>query len=191
MANSKNSKTNKKSATNKVVAAKNESVVVENAAKSEETKRFARPKADPNEIITVYNGFQGRLVYVSSRTKETFRWNEFGDTQGIELRELVNAKSSAKKFFINNWFMFDEEFSWVLEYLNVANYYKNALTLDNFDDLFTERPDKIEKIISKLSEGQKKSVMYRAQRLYADGEIDSNRVVAALEKALGIELSER
>lgn len=184
-------KTTKKSSTKKVVATEKESDVVEAVAKSEPPKKVSRPKVDPNEIITVYNGFQGRLVYVSSRTKETFRWNEFGDTQGIELRELVNARSSAKKFFINNWFMFDEEFSWVLEYLNVANYYKNALTLDNFDDLFTKSPAEIESTIAKLSEGQKKSVMYRAQRLYAEGEIDSHKAVAALERALGIELSER
>lgn len=30
---------------------------------------------DPNQIVTVYNGFQGRLIYVSPRTKETFRWD--------------------------------------------------------------------------------------------------------------------
>jgi hypothetical protein len=184
-------KTTKKNTTKKAVTTENEPKVVEAVTKSESTKKAPRPKADLNEIITVYNGFQGRLVYISSRTKETFRWNEFGDTQGIELRELVNAKSSAKKFFTNNWFMFDEEFSWVLEYLNVANYYKNALTLDNFDDLFTKSPNEIEDIIAKLSEGQKKSVMYRAQRLYAEGEIDSHKAVAALERALGIELSER
>lgn len=186
-----NTKTTKKASTAKKVADKTDAVnkAVEEAAAPPAKK--TRMQADPNEIITVYNGFQGRLVYVSARTKETFRWNEFGDTQGIELRELVNAKSSAKKFFINNWFMFDEEYSWVLEYLNVANYYKNALTLDNFDDLFTKKPEEIEEIISKLSEGQKKSVMYRAQRLYAEGEIDSHKAVAALERALGIQLSER
>lgn len=177
-----NTKTTKRVSTNKKVA-------------DEETEathaKMERPQVDPNEIITVYNGFQGRLVYVSSRTKETFRWNEFGDTQGIEMRELINAKSSAKKFFINNWFMFDDESAWVLEYLNVANYYRNALTLDNFDELFTKSPTEIEDTIAKLSEGQKKSVMYRAQRLYADGEIDSNKAISALERALGMNLSEK
>ena len=186
-----NTKTTKKASNKKKVAVETPIVkeVVEETI-SASVKR-TRPQVDLNEIITVYNGFQGRLVYVSSRTKETFRWNEFGDTQGIELRELVNAKSSAKKFFVNNWFMFDDESSWVLEYLNVANYYKNALTLDNFDDIFTKNPEEIEETISKLSEGQKKSVMYRAQRLSADGEIDSHKVEAALERALGVQLSER
>ena len=177
-----NTKTTKRASTNKKVA--DEKTEVAHA-------RRDRLQVDPNEVITVYNGFQGRLVYVSSRTKEVFRWNEFGDTQGIEMRELINAKSSAKKFFVNNWFMFDDEFAWVLEYLNVANYYRNALPLDKFDELFTKSPTEIEDTIAKLSEGQKRSVMYRAQRLYADGEIDSNKAIAALERALGINLSEK
>lgn len=146
---------------------------------------------DPNQIVTVYNGFQGRLIYVSPRTKETFRWDSFGDTQEIELRELRNAKSSAKNFFINNWFMFDEEYQWVIDYLGLNQYYRNALNLSDFDDLFTKTPSEISKITSKLSDGQKKSVAYRARQLIIEGEIDSIKAINALEKSLGIDLIER
>lgn len=146
---------------------------------------------DVNQLIPVYNGFQGVLMYVSPRTKEVFKWESFGDMQEIELRELRNAKSSSKGFFMNNWFMFDEEYAWVIDYLGINQYYKNALGLENFDDLFTKTPKEIEDIISKLSEGQKKSVTYRAIQLISQGEIDSNKAIAALEKSLGVELIER
>ena len=146
---------------------------------------------DPNQIIVVLNGFQGKLVYESPRTHEVYRWDAFGDEQEIELRELRNAKSSAKKFFINNWFMFREEDAWVIDYLGLNQYYKNALNLEEFDELFTKSASEIEKVISKLSAGQKKSVAYRARQLVLDGEIDSNKAIAALEKSLGIELIER
>lgn len=146
---------------------------------------------DPNQIVTVYNGFQGRLIYVSPRTKETFRWDSFGDTQEIELRELRNAKSSAKNFFINNWFMFDEEYQWVIDYLGLNQYYRNALNLSDFDNLFTKTPSEISKITLKLSDGQKKSVAYRARQLIIEGKIDSIKAINALEKSLGIDLIER
>lgn len=146
---------------------------------------------DPNQIIVVRSGFHGRLVYKSPRTREKFVWGEFGSDQEMELRELRNAKSANKKYFENNWFMFDEEFEWVIGYLGLNQYYKNALTIDGFDNLFKKSPADIEKAIAKLSIGQKKSVSYRAKQLIADGEIDSNRAIAALEKALGIELIER
>ena len=63
--------------------------------------------------------------------------------------------------------------------------------MDGFDDLFKKSPAEIEEAIAKLSKGQKKSVGYRAKQLIAEGEIDSNKAIAALENALGIELIER
>ena len=67
------------------------------------------PKAfDLNQIVTVRNGFQGRLVYKSKKTGEVFIWEEFGAEQDMELAELKSARSSSKKFFINNWFVIDD-----------------------------------------------------------------------------------
>lgn len=157
----------------------------------EAAKPIVPKEIDPNQIIIVLNGFQGRLVYESPRTHEVYRWDSFGDEQEIELRELRNAKSSAKKFFINNWFMFRDEDAWVIDYLGLNQYYKNSLGLKDFDELFTKTASEIEKVISKLSAGQKKSVAYRARQLVIEGAIDSNKAIAALEKSLGIELIER
>lgn len=146
---------------------------------------------DQAQMITVKSGRHGRLIYKSPRTTEKFVWPEFGAEQDMELRELRNAKNTVKKYFRDNWFMFDEEFEWVIDYLGVRPFYKNALTLDSFDSLFTKPATEITRIIAGLSDGQKKSVGYRARQMIADGEIDSRRSIDALEKALGIELIER
>ena len=157
---------------------------------SETTKKPVVPKEiDPNQIITVRNGFQGRLVYKSKRTGERWSWESFGAEQDMELSELKNARNSNKKYFINNWFMFDED--WVIDYLGMRQYYKNSLNIQDFDQLFKKPVGEIEDIISKLSEGQRKSVAYRAKQLIAEEEIDSNWVINTLEKCLGVELVER
>lgn len=157
----------------------------------EAVKPIIAKDIDLNQLIVVRNGYQGRLVYKSPRSHEKFVWPEFGSEQMVELLELRNAKNTYKKFFINNWFMFDEEFEWVIDYLGLSQYYRNALKIDNFDDLFKKSPSEIEKTVAKLSSGQKKSLSYRARQLIAEGEIDSNKAIAALEKSLGIELVER
>lgn len=169
-----------------------ETVINEGAEKSApvENKPIIPKDIDLGQLITVRNGFQGRLVYVSPRTKERFVWDQFGDEQEIELRELRSAKSSAKKFFINNWFMFDDEFAWVINYLGVKQFYKNAIKLDEFDDVFKQTPAKIKEAISKLSQGQKESVGYRARQLVLNKEIDSLKAIEAIEEALGVELIE-
>ena len=53
---------------------------------------------DDSQYVTVVNGFHGILVYRSRKTGEEFVWDKYGDEQEMELRELKNAKSSAKAF---------------------------------------------------------------------------------------------
>ena len=98
---------------------------------------------DQSTTVMVRNGFQGRLVYKSPRTGEKFTWDAFGSEQELELRELRAAKNSAKRFFAENWFMFDREYAWVIEYLGLKQYYKNAVSLDQFDEIFTKTPAEI------------------------------------------------
>lgn len=157
----------------------------------EKPKQLIPKEIDLNQLIPVLNGYQGLLVYKSTRTTEKFVWPEFGSEQTMELRELRNAKNTWKKYFINNWFMFDEEYAWVVDYLGMGQFYKYALKIDEFDSLFTMSPDEIEEAVSKLSAGQKRSVSYRAKQLIAAGEIDSFKAIAALERSLGIELVEK
>jgi uncharacterized protein YozE (UPF0346 family) len=161
-------------------------------AETSETATKLIPKdIDTSQLIPVYNGFQGRLIYKSVRTHETFVWDTFGDMQEIELRELRSAKSSAKTFFQNNWFMFSDDYAWVIDYLGVKASYKHAISLEQFDDLFKKSSADIEKTVSKLSPGQKKSVAYRARQLILTEEIDSRKTISALEKSLGETLIER
>lgn len=154
-----------------------------------EAEPIVAKEIDIHQYVTVRNGFQGTLVYKSPKTGERFIWDGFGTEQEMELLELRNAKNSAKKFFINNWFMFDED--WIVDYLGLGQYYKHAVKIEDFDKVFTMSPSKIEETVCALSAGQKKSVAYRAKQLITEGEIDSNKAIAALEKSLGVELIER
>lgn len=167
-----------------------EKVSTETVAEEVAEKRPLIPKdIDPHTIVTVRNGFQGRLVYKSKKTDERFVWDSFGSEQDMEIGELRNARNSNKKFFINNWFMFDDP--WIVDYIGMSNYYKFAISISDFDKLFEKSADEIEKTISKLSDGQKKSIAYRARQLISEGSIDSNKVIAALERSLGVDLIER
>ena len=154
-----------------------------------EKKRMVPKDVDPMQIVTVKNGFQGRLVYKSKKTGERFVWDAFGSEQDMELGELRNARNSNKKYFINNWFMFDEP--WIVDYLGMGKFYKFSISIEGFDALFEKPVAEIEETIAKLSDGQKKSIAYRAKQLIAEGGIDSNKTITTLEKCLDTELIER
>lgn len=190
MATTKN-KTSKRKTTSASTPVKKEVLAVENTVEATQPKSIVKTRIelDPNSIVTVKNGYQGMLVYKSKKTGERFVWDTFGDEQDIELSELKSAKNSYKAFFINNWFLIEDPD--VIDYLGVGQYYDYALSYEEFESLFTLTPDEIEKKLSRLSSGQKRSIAYRARRLIAEGEIDSNKVIATLEKCLSIELLDR
>lgn len=188
-------RTTKKASSTPKVEPENTTAVDETAAEQspeDDTRRKYRARdVDTSQMILVRNGFQGLLVYKSSRTGELFEWDEFGGEQEMELRELINAKNSAKGFFINNWFLFDDEDAWVIDYLGVGVYYKNTLNVEEFDELFGMSPDEIGDIVASLSDGQKRSLSYRARVKIANEEIDSTKMIRALEEALGTALVEK
>lgn len=188
--------TSKKKAAPKTEAAAVEATVTAETNMKEAPQEIAdksepKPKAKvlgPTDYATVRNGTQGVLIYKNIHTGETFVWERFGDEQEMELRELKNAKSANKKFFINNWFLFDDPA--VIDYLGVGQYYKYALNTEEFEELFTKSAEEIAAILPNLSAGQKKSVGYRAYQLVKSGEIDSMKVIKALEDGLGVKLIE-
>lgn len=190
MANTTSQKTRKTNVRKTSTDAIQENAFTEvKAAENVAAKTIIPKDIDPNQYVIVRNGFQGRLVYKSRKTGEMYAWDEFGAEQEMELRELKNAKNSYKKFFVNNWFMFDED--WIIDYLGVRQFYKNAIPIDGFDDIFVMKPAELKQKVNALSEGQKKSVAYRAKELIAAKKIDSLSVIEALEDALKIELIEK
>ena len=167
----------------------NKNDATEPAPEVEKKKPIIAKDIDPDQYVTVRNGFQGKLVYKSKRTGEKYIWDAFGDEQDMQLSELKNARNSYKTFFINNWFMFDEE--WIVDYLGLNQYYRYAVRLEDFDKLFEGDIEDAVDAISKMSKGQKKSVAYRARDLIAQEVIDSTKMIKALEAVLGTALIER
>ncbi len=199
MANTKNTKAvasvnkSEKPVSDKSSFVEKENITPESTPEQAPAKqeKLSPKEIDLNQYITVRNGFQGKLVYKSSKTGEKFVWEGFGDEQEIDLRELRNAKSSAKRFFSDNWFMFSDEFAWVIDFLGIRQYYKNAVSIEEFDALFDKEPEELADIISELSEGQKKSLAYRALELISSDKLDSRKKISMLEETLGVELIEK
>ena len=73
----------------------------------------------------------------------------------------------------------------------MGKYYKHALNSEDFDDIFSKPADELEATLAELTDGQRKSVGYRARQLIASGDIDSRKTVSMLERCLGIELVEK
>lgn len=176
-------------ATKKTAAEPADVTVTEENTQKSDTRAIIPKKIDLPEYVVVKNGFHGKLVYQSRRTGEVYIWDQFGDEQEMELRDLRDAKNSAKDFFANNWFIFDED--WIPDYLGVRQFYRDVIRVEDFDKIFDKEPNEMKEYIKALSDSQKASILYRASELINSGVIDSRKKIAALEDALGVEMIER
>lgn len=153
-------------------------------------KSFNYADIDTRETIVVRNGFHGVLVYESPRTHEVFKWSEFGDEQEMEIAELRTAKNNYKQFFMNNWFLFDDDYAWIVDYLGVGAYYKHTLNVDRLIELFDLPEAELKREVAALTDNQKLSIAYIARELRDEKRLDSITKVEAIEAAIGMSLSD-
>ena len=150
---------------------------------------MAVKKITSNTIVECKNGVHGPLIYISSRTAGyTVEWEDFGDIQEIEYGELVAMRGSQPRFFRDNWILIED--AEVLKQLGVSQYYRNALTTENFDEVFYWSADKIHSDVPKMSEGMHDSIRMRAKELMKADGLDSRSVIKALNEVLHCDLEE-
>jgi hypothetical protein len=169
-----------------VNAVRNETVVGGTAPSAS----VAKKKLPLDTLVTVFNGYNGTLVYKSVRNIGLkIVWEKFGDFDEVELGELLIAKNTQPKFFQKNWFLIEDPE--VLEFLRVDKFYENSLSVEDIDDIFYKSEKDIKKIFSNLNGGQKETLKYRAFELIEDGSIDSISVIRTLEDLLGVQLLDK
>lgn len=151
-----------------------------------------------NTTVLVTSNCYGQLVYKSKKTGFQIEWDNVSSQQYLTLEELLTMRNTYRKFFERNWVIIegftDEEYSnisaeEILEFLQVKQFYVNLLCPDNIDELFKMSSEEIEKRVATTSSGNKDFIIIRANELIESGELDSLRVINALEKSLNCELS--
>ena len=147
--------------------------------------QFNKRELDPHEYVAVTNGYPGTLIYRSRKTGDETKWEEYLNTQELELQELKSAKISDKKFFNAHWFILEPD---VVEWLGATKIYENWRSDEEILKMCDKTPDKILEYIDSLTDEQLETFVPRIYHLVESGEIDSRAVIKALKERLNIEL---
>jgi len=145
-------------------------------------------KITNDTIVECKSGVVGPLIYCDKQTGATVEWSEFGEVQEMEYRELVSMRASQRRFFENNWILIED--AEVLKKLGVERFYKNALTTENFDKVFSMNAAEIKATVPGLSSGTKDAIKAKAILKIKDGTFDSRSAIAALGEVLNCDLEE-
>lgn len=140
-------------------------------------------------MVECRSGVSGNLIYKSALNPGyTVEWDHLGDIQEMEYRELVSMRGNQRRFFEENWILIDD--SAVIKKLGVERYYKNSLSTDDFEDVFTMPADKIKEVVPTLPGGTKDAIASEAKKKIENGELDSRSAIKALEDSLSVVLEE-
>lgn len=161
-------------------------------AKAKEMQN-AKQRIPLDTVVPVICNTTGSLIYVSKKTMGyTVEWDGLGSVEYMELSELSSMKNTDKRFFTDNWIVFGDTEDYtamqLYDFLKVSNLYKNVLTPENLDTIFTYSKDKIVKTISTLSNGMKQTIAVRAKQKLDEDTLDKN-IVDILESSLGIQFT--
>lgn len=140
-------------------------------------------------MVECRSGVAGNLIYKSLMNPGyTVEWEDLGDVQEMEYRELVSMRGNQRRFFEENWILIDDPA--VLKKLGVERYYKNSLTTDDFEEVFNMPAEKIKEVVPTLPGGTKDAIASEAKKKIESGELDSRSAIKALEDSLSVELEE-
>lgn len=149
----------------------------------------AKKEITSETMVTCRNGTAGNLIYKSTLNPGyVVEWNEFGEPQELEYRELVSMRGNQRRFFEDNWILIDDPD--VIKKLGVERWYKNSITTDDFNSVFEMSPEEIKNTVSILPGGTKDAITIKAREKIKSGELDSRSTIKALEDALSVELEE-
>lgn len=162
----------------------------EEPTKAAPARKKLKP-VDRNELVEVKSCVYGSLEYISYGTGNSIKWNTFGDTNWVTVADLMEIRNSQRIFFERQWIMpVGDNANDVIAYLQLEKYYKTFSSLESFDEIFNYDPSDIPAVIEKLSDSTRETIARRAYALIETGELDSNKMITALQDSLGYDLTE-
>lgn len=157
----------------------------ETATSTTKSTRTVKKDIPLDTMVACTNLTPGTLVYISKRQMGyQITWDEPGDVDYLELSELVSMRNSQREFFEKNWLGIDDPE--IVEYLNIGQYYSNALDFENINAFVDLSVDEMQEKLRYMPAGTKETLKVKVTQMIANDEIDSLKKINFLKESLGI-----
>ena len=107
--------------------------------KKEVVKKEVVKSYNPGDEINCFSITAGELIMIGRKTGNVYRWANYGDVTQVEYQDLKAEKLNSKSAYIYNplFVIDDEELLATKDFANVAEVYKDILTIEDIDDIFS------------------------------------------------------
>lgn len=143
---------------------------------------------DASEPIMCTSITAGELIMIGKKTKNVYKWAEYGDRTEIEYQDLQSAKLTKSQYIYSPLIMIDNE-----ELLNtwpdVQNVYNKAMSAgEDITELFNLDNPTFERVLKGLPVGIKNTIKTMAYSMVEDGTLDSLRKIRIIDEVLGTDI---
>ena len=136
-----------------------------------------------NEMVEVRNVLDGKVVYVSPKTKLKYKWLEKGDVEILSVEEIL-AMDSKKIFLRTPVLVIDDER--VIEGLGLRKVYRDIELIENTEKLEELDVDELKEFVEGLSDECKNNLRDEMNKKINNYEIRDYMVVNTLKGLLDL-----
>lgn len=146
-----------------------------------EKARSAKKKFQQTDLIMCRSVTNGGLFLEGSKTKQLYKWNDYGDETEVEYRDLVAEVRLKSNFVFAPWFIVEDQ-DFVDEFPQLKNFYAQYLSVKDLKDILDLPVSQMAKRISELPKGAQESVKTIAASMVKSGAIDSVAKIKKLDE---------
>lgn len=141
-------------------------------------KKFNRDEEIMCTSVTV-----GGLTLVGSKSKDEYRWEDYGDTAYVRFDDLQALYTTKSPFLTKPLFIIEDE-DLVNQWGSLLAPIYSKIHEDDVDLIFTLSPQAFKSKILGMPEGLKDSVKTRASQKIQDGSLYDIRIIKIIDETL-------
>lgn len=131
--------------------------LLEKLLKNNESKNSSDiPPNKQVRVTSVYNGMLNLKEYDNQSVK--YKFDKIGDSKTIPYSSLSNIVSWKPSLAYNGYYYIEDKD--VVSSLELGDYYENMLSFKDMKSICEFSDEKLDKILPKISDAQKKSILY-------------------------------
>lgn len=131
--------------------------LLEKLLKNNESKNSSDiPPNKQVRVTSVYNGMLNLKEYDNQSVK--YKFDKIGDSKTIPYSSLSNIVSWKPSLAYNGYYYIEDKD--VVSSLELGDYYENMLSFKDMESICEFSDEKLDKILPKISDAQKKSILY-------------------------------
>ena len=142
---------------------------------------------DASEPIMCTSVTAGELIMIGKKTKNVYRWANYGDTEAVEYQDLQAAKLTKSRYIFCPLLMIEND-EILKAWPEVQDIYNAVYGMNDISEIFRLDNTSFKNTLATLPVGFKNTLKTIAYDMVEDGTLDSLQKIKIMDEVLGTDI---